>query len=106
MGYSSILSEEDKSNRHHDNSPLWLTLLGLGLLTLALIIQGFYLVFEEMILKKYEISPLKWAGTAGFFAVMHMFNYMLAFSYLECPSPELCRMGDSFSDPFTAIVDL
>lgn len=104
VGYSSVLARESQAQK--DQSPLWLTLLGLGLLVIALVIQGFYLVFEEMILKKYEISPLRWAGTAGFFAMIHMFNYMIIFSFVDCPSPELCTMGDSFEDPYTAITDL
>lgn len=69
-----------------------MTILGLGMLVFALVIQGFYIVFEELILKKYKISPLRWAGTAGCFAIIHMFNFMIIFSFVPCPDKELCQV--------------
>lgn len=104
VGYSNIVGSESSQSGSEKGG--WQAVVGLILLIAALVIQGFYLVFEESILKKYEISPMRWAGTAGHFAMIHMFNYIVIFSFVPCPDAWLCTIGGSFEDPYRAIRDL
>ena len=65
------------------------------MISMSLIVQSTQFVYQEKILSSYEVPPQRIVGLEGMFGMIFMFNWLMLFTFLPCPSPDLCQVKNS-----------
>ena len=95
VGFSSVFAT--KSGDDTESSVLG-TVAGIVMISLSLIVQSTQFVYQEKILSSYEVPPQRIVGLEGMFGMIFMFNWLMIFTFLPCPSPDLCQVKFSIFD--------
>lgn len=104
VGIASVVGSESNSN---DGGPgAGGVLLGIIMVVASLLVQAGQFVYEEVLLTKYEVPPQRMVGIEGMFGLIFLFNWTMIFSFIKCPSNDMCDIKGYFEDPITGLHQL
>lgn len=72
------------------------TVLGIVMVLISLVIQAAQFVVEETILKHNQISAQRMVGLEGIFGMVFIFMWIMIFTFIPCPSFDLCDVSLPF----------
>lgn len=78
-------------------------LLGIIMVVASLFVQAGQFVYEEVLFTHYEVPPQRMVGIEGLFGIVFLFNWTMIFSFIKCPSNDLCDARGYFEDPVTGL---
>lgn len=81
-------------------------LLGIVMVVASLFVQAGQFVYEEVLMSKYEVPPQRMVGIEGIFGIIFLFNWTMIFSFVRCPSNDMCDIRGYFEDPVTGLKQL
>lgn len=76
------------------------------MVVVSLVIQGGQYVYEENIVMKHQVPPMRMVGIEGMFGLVFIFNWMMVFSFVKCPSASMCDIDGYFEDPITGLIQM
>ena len=94
MGLSSVVAQSDQESDDETSVSVGGTIAGLVMIVASLLIQSSQFVYEELLLTKYETPAQRMVGVEGLFGIIFIFNWMMIFSFVKCPSAEMCDVID------------
>jgi drug/metabolite transporter (DMT)-like permease len=92
VGINSVLFTSSSSHSTAE------TLLGIWLILMGLVFNGFFYVFEQKLLRKYHLEPLEMVGYEGLFGLLIYLVLLSFIQFIPCPfSPAGCAFtADSY----------
>lgn len=81
-------------------------ILGIIMVAASLFVQAGQFVYEEVLMSKYEVPAQRMVGIEGMFGLIFLFNWTMIFSFIKCPSNEMCDIRGYFEDPATGLNQL
>jgi drug/metabolite transporter (DMT)-like permease len=104
VGLASVVSSDNESSA--DEKSAGGVILGIIMVAASLLVQASQFVYEEVLLSKYEVPPQRMVGIEGMFGLIFLFNWTMIFSFIKCPSNEMCDIRGYFEDPATGLHQL
>ena len=104
VGIASIVGSESDSSSSGPSAGG--VILGIIMVVASLFVQAGQFVYEEVLLSKYEVPPQRMVGIEGLFGIIFLFNWTMIFSFIKCPSNDMCDIRGYFEDPVTGLKQL
>jgi len=79
------------------------TIAGIVMVLISLVIQAAMFVLEETIVSKNQIDPQRMVGLEGVFGMIFIFMWIMIFSYVPCPSSDMCDMYAGLEDLISGV---
>jgi len=73
---------------------------------ISLLIQAGQFVVEETIVTKYQISAQRMVGMEGIYGMVFIFMWIMIFTYIPCPSSDMCDMYGGLEDPISGVIQI
>jgi len=102
VGIASVVTSGNGSNSVGVGG----TILGIVMVLISLVIQAAQFVVEETILKHYQISAQRMVGLEGIFGMIFIFLWIMIFTFIPCPSSDLCNPYSGLEDPIAGVIEL
>lgn len=67
--------------------------IGLVIMVFAVFFKAAKMVYEELILNKYQVSPYRVIGLEGLYGMIFVVNWMYLLSFIRCPSSKICNVS-------------
>lgn len=103
VGLSSIIFTNNGGGKEQS---IFLSLLGVALMFLSLIFQGFQYVYEERIMDQVEVDPKRFIAAEGIFGTITMTILLFVTANLPCYSEEMCDIDIAFDSPSAAMIQM
>lgn len=104
VGVATIVKTSDSGS--DDGKSAGAVLMGIIMVVASLLVQAGQFVYEEVLLSKYEVPPQRMVGIEGMFGLIFLFNWTMIFSFIKCPSNDICDIRGYFEDPATGLHQL
>jgi drug/metabolite transporter (DMT)-like permease len=91
VGISTVLASNSSSA---SNATVGGTIAGLIMVIASLLVQSTQFVYEEVLLNKYNVPPQRMVGIEGMYGLVFIFMWMMIFTYIKCPSPQMCDVNN------------
>lgn len=103
VGLATLVKSGDDSG---ESKSAGAVILGIIMVAASLFVQAGQFVYEEVLLSKYEVPPQRMVGIEGMFGLIFLFNWTMIFSFIKCPSNEMCDIRGYWEDPATGLHQL
>jgi len=103
VGIATIVGSDSSSTSGPSTG---LVIVGILMVVASLFVQAGQFVYEEVLLTKYEVPPQRMVGIEGLFGIIFLFNWTMIFSFIKCPSNDMCDIRGYFEDPVTGLKQL
>ena len=98
VGISSEFNEQTKEQYSVGG-----LILGMILIGISLVLQGFQINLEEWLTIKYAVPPERIVGMEGMLGMAWIIIWMSILSFFPCTSDDLCTIGGNLEDPIIAL---
>lgn len=109
VGSSTILFPPDKkqlSDSLSDSNSTFSSLLGVALMFISLIFQGFQYVYEERIMDRAEVDPKRFIAAEGVFGTLTTTLLLFITANVRCTSFDMCGNNETLDSPSLAMIEL
>lgn len=103
VGLSSIIYGD---SAEPGNNNVWLNILGVFMMFISLIFQGFQYCYEEKVLDEVEVDPKRMVAAEGVMGALTILFFSIITSYMPCNSDKMCDPEYGFDDPGAAMLHL
>ena len=81
-------------------------MIGIIMVILSLVAQGFQYITEEHILQTYHMDPKRLCGLEGHFGLVWIFVVIFIASFVPCPNELMCDVYGYLEDPISGFRQL
>lgn len=103
VGLSSIIFGDGDDTESTD---VFLNIIGVVLMSLTLIFQGFQYVYEEKILDEVEVDPMRMVTAEGVFGLLTLTLVLFVTANVPCYSDKMCDKDIAFDNPAAALIHM
>ena len=103
VGLSSVIFG---NNGEGEKKSLFLSLLGVILMLLSLVFQGFQYVYEERVMDQVEVDPKRFIAAEGVMGTITMTLLLFITANIPCYSKDICGDNESLDSPAVGMIEI